>query len=287
MATIFKGTTKNDILKGTLGADILQGLAGNDTYIVNHKDDKVAELTRQGTDTIQSSVTYIMPNHVENLTLTGTAAIHSKGNALNNILSGNANSNILNGLAGNDTVRGNGGNDKVYGGDGDDNLFGGAGNNILRGGLGQDDYNLVGGNADTLIIAKGESSMVIGDLPENNDVVVGFGINDKFDLDGAGVLPDIVKDTPNSQHFGGYKVSNGIATLTDLNGKPVAIGFGTAFEAYDFILANIAKDPNNIGHAFVANLLGKNFLLEAHADNTATIVELVGNISALSNNQII
>jgi Ca2+-binding RTX toxin-like protein len=56
-----------------------------------------------GVDSVQSSVTHTLSANVENLTLTGTAAINGTGNALNNILVGNNAANTLTGGAGNDT----------------------------------------------------------------------------------------------------------------------------------------------------------------------------------------
>ena len=49
--------------------------------------------------------------NVENLTLTGTAAIDGTGNALDNTLTGNTGDNILDGGAGDDTMMGGTGND--------------------------------------------------------------------------------------------------------------------------------------------------------------------------------
>ncbi len=57
------------------------------------------------TDTIQSSTTLTLPASVENLQLTGTAAINGTGNTGNNILTGNSANNILAGGNGNDTYR--------------------------------------------------------------------------------------------------------------------------------------------------------------------------------------
>jgi Ca2+-binding RTX toxin-like protein len=48
-------------------------------------------------------VTTTLPGGVENLTLTGTAAINGTGNANNNVLRGNSANNTLTGLDGNDT----------------------------------------------------------------------------------------------------------------------------------------------------------------------------------------
>ncbi|MCM0593060.1 MAG: Calx-beta domain-containing protein [Gloeotrichia echinulata DEX184] len=55
------------------------------------------------TDTLTASVTTTLPANVENLTLTGTAAINGTGNAGDNILKGNSGNNILSGGDGNDT----------------------------------------------------------------------------------------------------------------------------------------------------------------------------------------
>ncbi|MBE9208688.1 M10 family metallopeptidase C-terminal domain-containing protein [Nostoc sp. LEGE 06077] len=55
------------------------------------------------TDTLITSVTATLPTNVENLTLTGTAAINGTGNVGNNILTGNSGNNTLTGEDGNDT----------------------------------------------------------------------------------------------------------------------------------------------------------------------------------------
>src|SRR5215208_6456552 len=57
---------------------------------------------------------------VENLTLTGAAAINGTGNALNNTISGNAANNVLDGGAGNDTLNGGAGTDAMTGDAGND-----------------------------------------------------------------------------------------------------------------------------------------------------------------------
>ncbi|CAD5976958.1 Ig-like domain-containing protein [Planktothrix agardhii] len=125
------GGTENDRLDGGLGNDQLKGGLGNDIYIVDSTGDVVTELAAQGTDLVQSSVTYTLPAEVENLTLTGTTAINGTGNALANILTGNTANNILNGSSG---------ADQLLGSDGNDSLSGDAANDILTGGLGADKF---------------------------------------------------------------------------------------------------------------------------------------------------
>ena len=97
------GTSGNDILFGGSGIDNLVGGLGNDTYSVNNSGDLVTENLNEGTDSVQSIVSYTLGNNVENLTLFGVANINATGNALNNILMGNIAANILTGGAGNDT----------------------------------------------------------------------------------------------------------------------------------------------------------------------------------------
>jgi Ca2+-binding RTX toxin-like protein len=104
-------TSGDDVLTGTSGADALAGGAGNDTYIVDNPGDTVTENPSEGTDTVQSSVTFTLGANLENLTLTGTAAINGTGNALANVLIGNSSNNILDGGAGADTMSGGAGND--------------------------------------------------------------------------------------------------------------------------------------------------------------------------------
>lgn len=108
------GTAGADTLAGITGADTMSGLAGNDTYIVNHTGDVVIETAGQGTDIVQSSISYTLPANVENLTLTGSANINGTGNELANALVGNSGNNILDGKAGADTMTGGAGNDSYY-----------------------------------------------------------------------------------------------------------------------------------------------------------------------------
>ncbi len=96
------GSTGNDVLDGGIGADVMAGGSGNDIYVVDNVGDTVTEQTGQGTDTVQSSISYTLGANLENLTLTGSAAVSGTGNSLNNTLVGNSAPNILSGGTGND-----------------------------------------------------------------------------------------------------------------------------------------------------------------------------------------
>ena len=113
------------------GADSLIGGLGNDIYTVDNVGDVITENLNEGTDKVNSSVTYTLSANVENLTLTGALAINGTGNSLDNVITGNSAANQLNGQAG---------NDKLIGGDGDDILTGGSGVDTMIGGLGNDSY---------------------------------------------------------------------------------------------------------------------------------------------------
>jgi serralysin len=80
----------------------------------------IIENANEGIDTVHSSISWTLGTNLENLTLTGTAAINGKGNELDNILIGNSAKNTLEGGAGNDTLDGGAGVDKLIGGTGDD-----------------------------------------------------------------------------------------------------------------------------------------------------------------------
>jgi len=108
---LLAGNAGDDALDGGAGADALIGGTGSDTYIVDDLNDVVTENSGEGTDLVQSSVSYSLSANVENLTLTGTSSINGIGNALANVLTGNAGSNILYGAGGNDTLTGGGGYD--------------------------------------------------------------------------------------------------------------------------------------------------------------------------------
>ena len=127
----FIGTSGPDTLVGTSGADAMTGLAGNDTYTVNDAGDLVIEALNQGTDTVQASLSYTLPNNVENLLLTGSGNLNGTGNGLNNQITGNSGNNSLNGAAGIDTLIGGAGNDTLNGAAGIDTLTGGVGTDIF------------------------------------------------------------------------------------------------------------------------------------------------------------
>ena len=117
---ILNGDSDNDSLSGDAGNDTLNGGTGDDIYIVDSTADYTMENANEGTDTIQSSVTFSLFPNIENLTLTGSSAINGTGNTADNVLIGNTANNLLSGDTGNDILTGAAGKDTLTGGAGID-----------------------------------------------------------------------------------------------------------------------------------------------------------------------
>ncbi|MDD5366144.1 MAG: calcium-binding protein [Gallionellaceae bacterium] len=104
------GNDLNNVLVSNGVANTLEGGAGDDTYYVG-AGDTIYEYTGAGTDTVFAGVNWTLSANLENLILTGSAAINGTGNSLANQLTGNRGNNVLNGGAGADTMAGGEGDD--------------------------------------------------------------------------------------------------------------------------------------------------------------------------------
>lgn len=116
LVNVITGNSADNILDGGVGADMMWGGLGNDTYIVDNPSDSVSDASDPGggVDTVLSSVSYNLEFasvFIENLTLTGGAAINGTGDYYDNTLIGNDANNILDGGMGADVLTGNLGND--------------------------------------------------------------------------------------------------------------------------------------------------------------------------------
>ncbi len=117
---VLNGGAGADTLEGGAGADTLSGSADNDTYIIDALD-RIIEAADGGVDTVQSSASYTLGEHLEHLNATGQGAITLTGNALGNVIKGNASANTLDGGAGADHLLGGAGHD-TYVVDGSDQI---------------------------------------------------------------------------------------------------------------------------------------------------------------------
>ncbi len=123
-----------------------------------------------GNDTVQSSVSYYLPNNVENLTLLGSDSLTGSGNDLANMITGSAGGDYLYGYGGNDTISGLAGNDYIDGGAGDDVLAGNQG----------DDYLVGGDGNNTYIYTEGHD--IINNSEDYYSTEQDFGIGDTLNL---------------------------------------------------------------------------------------------------------
>jgi Ca2+-binding RTX toxin-like protein len=268
------GNAGNNVLDGAAGGDQMFGGNGNDTYIVDNLGDRAFEAGSTGTDLVKASVSFRLSEGVENLTLTGAAAINGKGNSLANTILGNAAGNLIDGGKGADLMAGGVGND-IYVvdnagdvvtesgspaggidlvrstvtytmGTGLENLelFGGA----TIGGFGNGLGNKIAGNGaanaleggagiDTLDGKAGADTLLGGTGADNFQFTVLAGGPDQI-LDFTHLTDDIVVS---ASTFGGGLVAGGAVVLT-VGAAPV--GAGIAQFVYNPATGNLGFDTN-------------------------------------------
>ncbi len=197
------GGDGNDRLDGGTGPDTLAGGRGDDTFLLDSTGDRAVEAAGAGIDLVLAAVSATLGGNLEQLRLTGTAALAGTGNDLANQITGNTAANRLKGLGGNDTLSGAEGNDTLDGGTGADSLVGGAGNDRYLVGEATDlVLERAGEGADTVIAALdwtlgehlealqlGGSSGLAGAGNQLGNLILGNGGNNRLSgLDGSDTL---------------------------------------------------------------------------------------------------
>lgn len=185
--TVF-ASNGDDILYDN-GADTFRGGGGDDTYYVSNIGTDISEgliivpppgnpdgpfvnfdLDAGGVDQVFSTVSFRLPDYVENLTLTG--ASFGAGNGLANIITGDDLDNELLGEGGDDRLIGAGGDDRVDGGAGFDTL-------VLSGS--RSDYGFARA-ADGSVAVTDER----GGSPDGSDVILGI---ERIEFSGGDLQP--------------------------------------------------------------------------------------------------
>ena len=239
---VLVGNRADNTLSGGAGVDTLIGGAGDDTYIVDNTSDVVIESPGEGSDQISSSVTYTLSANVENLTLTGTAAINGTGNELDNSLTGNAAGNILDGGLGNDILNGGPGADRLIGGLGSDSLYGGEGDDILYGLYepvsGRDESSVLTQTAYRYLYESG-SALVDGLGETDLGDLAGFGENylGRNDDGSSGPIDITPVFGPEGLNFFGQRYTH---LFVNNNGN---ITFNSALRAYTPSQVGTGSDP--------------------------------------------
>jgi trimeric autotransporter adhesin len=206
-ANLLFGAAGDDTLNGMAGADSLYGGAGNDIYIIDNVGDAIGEDANNGFDTVRSSVTYRLQNHVENIVLTGTGTTNGFGNDLGNAISGNTKNNVLFGYAGDDMIDAGEGNDTMDAGEGADTILGGDGVDLIAGGAGNDQITS-GAGIDVLMFNRGHGT----------DTLFGSGVKEDV-ISLAGVRYADLSLSRSGSHLtlstGGAAASNDVIVLND------------------------------------------------------------------------
>jgi YD repeat-containing protein len=213
------GNGAANMLDGAAGADLMAGGQGDDGYVVDDAGDLVQEVSNEGFDRVSASIDYVLPQHLEQLTLSGSA-VRGTGNHLDNLLFGNDVANILDGRAGTDQMAGGGDDDRYVVDEANDAVTEQPGEGIdlvvssVAFGLSAHVEHLVlSGSANVNAAGNAEDNVLVGNAGGNelaagagNDVLSG-GVGDDV-LDGGagddlylyhqGEGRDVIRDTVGS-----------------------------------------------------------------------------------------
>lgn len=240
LRNVMIGNDAANSLYGGAGADTMEGRGGDDSYTVDHVGDVVIEAADGGEDQIFTSVSYTLPDHVENMYgYGGTRGLSLTGNALaNRIFGGGRNDTIYGGTG--DFLRGELGDDTYHldgfarvredPGGGTDRIFTSVGINIDSGS--EIEFVTLTGTGNTSIIGNEFAQTLTGNTGNNyisggqgNDSIYGGDGNDTIDgglgndlLSGGAGLADLLTY---GSSLAGVAVSLGITRAQDTRGAGI------------------------------------------------------------------
>jgi Ca2+-binding RTX toxin-like protein len=314
-ANTLSGGAGNDTLNGGAGIDTMSGGLGNDIYVVDDTADITIENAAEGTDTVQSSVSYALGANVENLTLTGTDAINGTGNELSNVLIGNTAANILSGGAGNDTLNGGVGADTLIGGVGNDiyvvddaadvaNENAAEGTDLVQStvsytlganvenltllsattidGTGNELNNVLTGNAGANTLSGGAGNDTLNGGTGADTLVGGLG-NDIYVVDNAGdvAIENAGEGTDTVQSYLTYTLGTDLENLTLLGAAAID---GSGNELNNVLTGNAAANTltGGVGNDTLNGGAGADELIGGLGNDTYTVDNVGDAISELA-----
>lgn len=275
LGNTLEGLAGNDVLDGDAGVDTLIGGIGNDIYKVDEREDLIIESAVEGVDQVHADALISLGANIENVTLTGTSALHAIGNSLDNLIEGNIYDNSL------------------MGGDGNDTLIGGQGNDTLIGGLGDDTYVVsqdVSWNSHDRVhegVNEGTDTAIF-----INNVADDFSLAENVEIGRLGLAYDgsIFGNSGNNTLYG--NVGNdyldgelGLDTLIGGRGNDTydLVNYGTTIEVPDVVveLANEGIDtvyvnqtytlPDNVENLSIYNL--SDLTTQIHGNALNNVIE--------------
>lgn len=186
--TLVGGSGNSTLVAGS-GVATLIGGSGNNTFKVNNVADIVIQQENAGLNTIISSVSYVMPDNVQDLLLTGSASLTATGNSGVNLIVANSGNDtliagsgvsVLQGKTGHATLRNLAGAGALLGGSNSDTIIGGAGAAFIDGGAGNDAITLGSGTTVLAFNAGGGKDLVTAGGSTGNTLSLGAGIDQSY-----------------------------------------------------------------------------------------------------------
>jgi Ca2+-binding RTX toxin-like protein len=170
-ANVLIGEDGNDTLDGKEGADRMEGGRGNDTYYVDQSADMIVESAGGGIDDVYTSVSYVLPDHVEEAEIVSASSVTLTGNALNNVLVSAGRVDF--GSTANNEIRAGAGDDKIFINRNlaADRFYGGTGNDtyVYKGDVG-DSFSSGGHHALPPLDATPQS--IVEEIGQGNDTLL-------------------------------------------------------------------------------------------------------------------
>ena len=291
------GGTGNDTLVAGQGIATLEGGTGNTTFVVNSTSDVVQDTSSTANNSVQSSVSYVLPTLVNTLVLTGTAALTGTANSGNDTITSNTGVDTLIGGAGNDVfvlynvadvVEDTAGTATIiYALASNFTLPTGINNLTLLGtaplvatGNAGNDSLTANSGADTLIAGNGNDTLVSGGGSAVDSLVGGTG-NDMFVVSNAADVVTVggTHGLDTIQASVSYTAAANVANLT-LTGSANLTATGNTLA--NVIRANGGNDMLIAGSGvatLVGGAAGDTFVI----DNAGDVIQ---NVSATSSNTL-
>lgn len=150
------GSTGNDSMWGDADVTVtMRGTLGDDIYYLYSTKNKALERAGEGVDTVDTWMSYKLPDHIENLIVTGDRRF-AIGNSADNIVSGSSKRQTIDGGKGDDVLVGGGADTFIF--------AAGTGSDLIRDFSGDDTVRLNGHDFTSFAQVKANMTQVGDDV---------------------------------------------------------------------------------------------------------------------------